>query len=182
MSVDRLNNCKEVVEMFVNQMAYLYIADHALSTRRDGFIPPKKPYSFEAMMDDILDFAAFTLVDNARLALWMPTANDDDVKLALPTHPYLELLSSCKQPFNKCMLFLEYNGPNFGKEIVITFTINILTRKSGSRQLLTFRRMSDANLPASAVLEWKRRAYGTGSDANELNTFRRKVSIVYFTA
>lgn len=58
------------------------------------------------MMDDILDFAASTLVDNARLALWMPTANDDDIKLPLPTHPCLEFLSSCKQPFNKCMLFL----------------------------------------------------------------------------
>ena len=54
-------------------------------------------------MDDILDFASSILVDNARLALWMPTANDEDAKLTPPSHPCLGLLSSSKQPFNKCM-------------------------------------------------------------------------------
>ena len=125
------------MELSVDAMAYLYNADHTLLTRRDGFIPPKKPYSFEAMMDDILDFAAFTLVDNARLALWMPTANDDNVKLALPIHPCLELLSSCKQQFNKCMFFhyssynLNYTSSEFIEVTVFGFNINILTKKQG---------------------------------------------------
>ncbi|KAI9874873.1 MAG: hypothetical protein M1830_009186 [Pleopsidium flavum] len=66
------------------------------------YIPPKRPYSFEAMLDDILDFAALSLVENGRLSLWMPTANDDDVELSIPTHPCLEIISVCVQAFNKC--------------------------------------------------------------------------------
>lgn len=54
------------------------------------------------MLDDILDFAAQTLVVNGRISLWMPTANEDDVELAIPKHPCLEHLDSCVQPFNKC--------------------------------------------------------------------------------
>ena len=69
----------------------------------DGFIAPKKPYGFEAMLDDILDFAARTLVENGRLSFWMPTANDD-LELVIPTHPLLEVVSVCIQPFNRCML------------------------------------------------------------------------------
>lgn len=72
--------------------------------RQDKYIPPKKPYSFEAMLDDILNFAALYLVDYARLSLWMPTANDEEVELGIPTHPCLEIVSICVQPFNKCKL------------------------------------------------------------------------------
>ncbi|KAL8736192.1 MAG: hypothetical protein Q9166_000347 [cf. Caloplaca sp. 2 TL-2023] len=68
---------------------------------QDKYIPPKKPYSFEAMLDDILEFAAKSLVNGGRLSLWMPTANDDEVELGIPTHPCLEILSICVQPFNK---------------------------------------------------------------------------------
>lgn len=68
----------------------------------DGYIPPKKQYSFEAMLDDILHFAADTLVPNGRLAMWMPTANDEDTELEIPDHQSLELISVSVQPFNKC--------------------------------------------------------------------------------
>lgn len=44
------------------------------------------------------------LVDNGRLSMWMPTANDEDVDLAIPVHPGLELVSVCVQQFNKCRL------------------------------------------------------------------------------
>ncbi len=54
------------------------------------------------MLDDILDFAASSLVEHGRLSLWMPTANDEDVELDIPTHPYLEIVSVCIQAFNKC--------------------------------------------------------------------------------
>lgn len=70
--------------------------------RQDGFIPPKRPYSFEAMLDDILEFASVMLVDDARLSMWMPTANNEDIELAIPTHPCLEIVSVCVQAFNKC--------------------------------------------------------------------------------
>ena len=70
--------------------------------RQDKYIPPKKAYSFEAMLDDLLEFAARHLVDDGRLSLWMPTANDEDVELGIPAHPRLELVSVCVQTFNKC--------------------------------------------------------------------------------
>ena len=70
--------------------------------RQDKYIPPKKAYSFEAMLDDLLEFAAQHLVDDGRLSLWMPTANDEDVELGIPAHPHLELISICVQTFNKC--------------------------------------------------------------------------------
>ncbi|EEH40810.1 tRNA guanosine-2'-O-methyltransferase TRM11 [Paracoccidioides lutzii Pb01] len=65
----------------------------------DGYIAPKKPYSFDAMLDDILEFAAIALVQDGRISLWMPTANEDDVELQIPSNPHLELLSVCVQPF-----------------------------------------------------------------------------------
>ncbi|KAH7027132.1 tRNA guanosine-2'-O-methyltransferas-like protein TRM11 [Macrophomina phaseolina] len=87
---------------------------------REGYIPPKKPYSFEAMLDDIMEFATDMLVDEGRLSMWMPTANDEDVEFAIPSHPCLQLVSVCVQPFNKW-----------------------------SRRLLTYRRIPDAQVDKS---------------------------------
>lgn len=53
------------------------------------------------MLEDILQFAAEILVDNGRISMWMPVANDEDVALAIPRNPYLELRYSSVQPFNK---------------------------------------------------------------------------------
>lgn len=53
-----------------------YLIEGTPSYLLPGYIPPKKPYSFTAMLDDILNFAAATLVDGGRLAFWMPTANE----------------------------------------------------------------------------------------------------------
>jgi hypothetical protein len=71
------------------------------SNRRKGYVAPKRPYSFDALLQDILHFAAEILVDGGRLALWMPTANDADVELLIPQSTYLKLLSVCVQRFNK---------------------------------------------------------------------------------
>lgn len=54
------------------------------------------------MLDDILQFAAQTLVDNGRLSFWMPTANDQDQEIAVPSHPYMEVVAISTQVFNKC--------------------------------------------------------------------------------
>lgn len=54
------------------------------------------------MLDDMLNFASLYLVDGGRVSLWMPTANDEDVKLGIPSHPALELVAVCVQVFNKC--------------------------------------------------------------------------------
>lgn len=56
------------------------------------------------MLDDILAFAAGTLVDNGRLSFWMPTANDEEQELGVPQHPGLEVVVVCVQVFNKCKL------------------------------------------------------------------------------
>ena len=70
-----------------------------------GYIAPKKPYSFERMLDDVLDFAARTLVDGGRLAFWMPSANENElgaeVETAIPEHPALLLKHVCVQRFNR---------------------------------------------------------------------------------
>ncbi|KAI9816417.1 MAG: hypothetical protein M1832_005084 [Thelocarpon impressellum] len=70
--------------------------------RAKGFIPPKRPFPFTALLAHILAFAAARLVDRGRLCLWMPTANDALEELPVPTHPALEVVEVGVQPFNKC--------------------------------------------------------------------------------
>lgn len=113
------------------------------------------------MLDDILQFAAQTLVDDGRLSFWMPTANDQDQEMSVPTHPYLEIVSVCTQVFNKCMLRHAVAGDKK------------LTR-TGSRRLITYRRLPDAKVDQEAVKAWEG---GTpkleGKTADELNPFRK---------
>ncbi|KAH7095595.1 tRNA guanosine-2'-O-methyltransferas-like protein TRM11 [Paraphoma chrysanthemicola] len=118
---------------------------HEDQYKAPGYIPPKRPYSFTALLDDILAFAVATLVEDGRLSMWMPTANDEDIELVIPSHPYLELESVCVQAFNKW-----------------------------SRRLLTYRRLKAAEVPDGAELEMAKREYETGTRASELNGFRRK--------
>jgi tRNA G10 N-methylase Trm11 len=87
--------------------------------RAPDYVPPKKPYSFLAMLDDILIFSSETLVDGGRLSFWMPTANDEEQEIAIPTHPCLELVSACVQPFYKCMVPKEQRSP-LGKGPILT--------------------------------------------------------------
>jgi tRNA (guanine10-N2)-methyltransferase len=117
---------------------------HQDNFKAPGYIPPKRPYSFTALLDDILAFAVSTLVENGRISMWMPTANDEDVELVIPSHPCLELTSVCVQAFNKW-----------------------------SRRLLTYRRLSESEVPAGA-LEAVKKEYEKGTKASELNDFRRK--------
>ena len=79
----------------------LNMIDGVPAYKREGYLAPKRPYSFSHMLDDILEFAARTLVDNGRLAFWMPAANEEDEELTVPTNPYLQLIHCCVQPFNK---------------------------------------------------------------------------------
>ncbi|KAH6615258.1 tRNA guanosine-2'-O-methyltransferas-like protein TRM11 [Boeremia exigua] len=122
-------------------------ANHAATWQTAGYLPPKRPYSFTALLDDILAFAVLTLVPGGRLSMWLPTANDADVALIIPSHPCLELKSVCVQPFNKW-----------------------------SRRLLTYRRLADAEVDqeALAALKAAQREYETGTRASDLNEFRRK--------
>ncbi|KAJ4143500.1 hypothetical protein NW765_000647 [Fusarium oxysporum] len=110
------------------------------------YVPPKKPYSFLVMLDDILTFAAETLVDEGRLSFWMPTANDEDQEIPVPSHPYMGVVSVCTQPFNKW-----------------------------SRRLITYRRLPDSQVSQEALEAYTNRQKLTlnGTSADELNPFRR---------
>ncbi|KIV88945.1 hypothetical protein PV10_08571 [Exophiala mesophila] len=83
----------------------IHMIDGVLAYKRPDYIPPKRPYSFDRMLDDILDFAARTLVDGGRIAFWMPSANENELGeeeiTAIPTHPLLDLKHECIQRFNK---------------------------------------------------------------------------------
>ncbi|KAF4506270.1 hypothetical protein G6O67_006371 [Ophiocordyceps sinensis] len=110
------------------------------------YVPPKKPYSFLAMLDDMLEFAAQTLVDNGRLSFWMPTANDEDHGIPVPSHPRLEVVVVCVQVFNKW-----------------------------SRRLITYRRLPDDQVSQSLLkaFDARKRVQQVGMTADELNPFRR---------
>ncbi|TLS25635.1 hypothetical protein PpBr36_07329 [Pyricularia pennisetigena] len=120
--------------------------------RDPDFIPPKRPYSFLAMLDDLLTFAAETLVDGGRLAFWMPTANDESLELAVPTHPCMRTVAVCVQVFNKW-----------------------------SRRLITYERIPENHVDSSALAlalaNRDARDGEQGTTADELNPFRRG----YFT-
>ncbi|KAL6717869.1 hypothetical protein ACLMJK_003954 [Lecanora helva] len=111
---------------------------------QDKYIPPKKAYSFEAMLDDLLDFAAEMLVDDGRLSFWMPTANDEDTVLEIPTHPCLVVVSVCMQVFNKW-----------------------------SRRLLTYKRLPDADID-NTINTKEKVDVKEGTTANDLNSFRKR--------
>lgn len=110
-----------------------------------GYVPPKRPYSFLAMLDDILDFAALSLVPNGRLSFWMPTSNEKEEEIAVPEHPCLEVKSVCTQAFNKW-----------------------------SRRLITYRRKEDSEVPENELQSRQRRIAGEGVSADELNPFRKR--------
>ncbi|KAE9376772.1 tRNA guanosine-2'-O-methyltransferase [Stipitochalara longipes BDJ] len=101
----------------------------------EAYIPPKRPYSFLAMLDDILDFATLSLVDNGRLSFWMPTANDEDQEIHIPEHPCLEITSVCTQTFNRW-----------------------------SRRLITYERIPDSQVVANPAREQRVRENGVNAN------------------
>lgn len=98
------------------------------------------------MLDDILDFAANTLVDDGRLSFWMPTANDENQEIPTPTHPLMEVVVVCTQSFNKW-----------------------------SRRLITYRRLPDSQVSQSSLETYanRQKLKLEGTSADELNPFRR---------
>lgn len=79
--------------------------DGQLAHLRKDYVPTKKPYEFNALLDDLLDFSASHLSPNGRLCFWMPVANDEFQKHHIPLHPDLKLISCSTQNFNKCRLY-----------------------------------------------------------------------------
>ncbi|KAK5194504.1 hypothetical protein LTR92_005746 [Exophiala xenobiotica] len=134
----------------------MHLIDGVPAHTRPGYIAPKKPYSFSRMLDDILDFAARTLVDGGRLAFWMPSANENELGeeevTVIPIHHSLELKHECVQRFNKW-----------------------------SRRLLVYERVPgsrDPELDVETVRRGVAEMASTGQTADELNPFRKR----YFEA
>lgn len=83
------------------------------------YIPAKKPYSLDNLLDDLLQYASERLEIGGRLAFWMPTANDENVETMIPLHSHLELKYSCVQEFYKWsrrLLVYVNRGPGFQGE------------------------------------------------------------------
>ena len=58
------------------------------------------------MLADILAFAAATLVDAGRLAMWIPAENvDTQEEIGIPSHPCLRRVSISTQAFSRCTSF-----------------------------------------------------------------------------
>ena len=123
-----------------------YFVEGVPSHLLPGFVAPKRPYSFNRMLDDIMEFAARALVDGGRLAFWMPCANHADEEFPVPSHNMLELKHSCIQVFNKW-----------------------------SRRLLVYERVA-GSLPEVNVNGVQGLSLGAtvGHKADDLNHFRRK--------
>jgi len=117
------------------------------------------------MLGDLMEFAAMILVDNGRLSFWMPTANDEDFVLEIPSHPCLELVSVCVQTFNKCM-----NSWSVLRLRILGWRIY-----QGSRRLLTYRRVSDSSV--REIISSRKSAVLKGTTANDLNSFRKRVRV-----
>ncbi|CCE66290.1 hypothetical protein TPHA_0P01320 [Tetrapisispora phaffii CBS 4417] len=97
--------------------------------KRD-YIPTKKPYSLDALLDDLLQYSTERLPIGGRLAFWMPTANDENIETIVPMHSNLELKYNCVQDFNKwsrrLLVYINrgdgYNGStNAGKQRTSNF-------------------------------------------------------------
>lgn len=75
--------------------------DGELAFLRRDYIPPKKTYSLDLLLDDLLQFSAERLEIGSRLCFWMPVANDEDIPTMIPQHEELELVYELVQDFYK---------------------------------------------------------------------------------
>ncbi|KAF2154577.1 tRNA guanosine-2'-O-methyltransferase [Myriangium duriaei CBS 260.36] len=130
------------------------MADGTPAHLAEGYIPPKRPYSFDAMLADILAFAADALVDDGRLCIWIPAENVDTETgdqtggdLGIPMHPCLHKCSVSTQDFTRW-----------------------------SRRLVVYGRLPDSDVDTDALVQYnamKKDKLERGT-ADELNEFRRR--------
>lgn len=146
--------------------AFWYLWQRWLSIihSRPDYIAPKKPYGFEALQRDILDFAARKLVPNGRLALWMPTSDDEAITFPVPMHLNLEVVNVSVQHFQRCKQWRATSA------LIPSYWLLWI---KGSRRLITYRRLPDGQV--SDITEGRKVADAQGVKADELNAFRRKV-------
>ncbi|CAN8101712.1 unnamed protein product [Discula destructiva] len=154
-----------------------------------AFIPPKKPYSFDAMLCDILHFASETLVDDGRLAFWMPTANpstssNDASSNSAPSPTTTSASNNGSSSSSPTAGPPSSTDPSSALPIPThpaLALVSVCTQPFNrwSRRLLTYRKLPDAHVDPAAVQAWldAQRAALEGVDgvvtADELNPFRK---------
>ena len=57
-------------------------------------------YERDAVFDELLDFAAETLLMGGRLVYWLPVIQDEYNHDQVPRHPCLEIIANCEQPLS----------------------------------------------------------------------------------
>lgn len=77
------------------------IIDGELAYLRRDYIQPKKTYSLDLLLDDLLEFSSERLDIGSRLCFWMPVANDEDIPTLIPQHKDFELIYELVQDFHK---------------------------------------------------------------------------------
>lgn len=97
--------------------------DGQLAYLRKDYIQPKKSYSLDLLLDDLLEFSSNRLPLNGRLAFWMPVANDEDIPTLIPMHKNLELIYELVQEFNKWsrrLLVYVKRGDDYNGETILS--------------------------------------------------------------
>lgn len=97
------------------------VIDGQLAYLRKDYIQPKKAYSLDLLLDDLLDFTAKRLETGSRLCFWMPVANDEDIPTMIPQHENLELIYELVQDFHKwsrrLLVYVKRDGNYKGKTL-----------------------------------------------------------------
>ena len=157
----------------------IHLIDGVPAHTLPGYIAPKKPYALSRMLGDILAFAANTLVDDGRLAFWMPAASEEGGggggggggASGIPQHACLELLHCCVQPFNKWERRLLVYRRRRREET--TDGGQLLSSPASGGEALPIDDEDDND--ARAVQTGERHSDGgMGTTANDLNPFRRR--------
>lgn len=132
------------------------------------------------ILNDLLSFAAAVLVPDGRLSFWMPTADDVEETLPIPTHGKLELIAVCVQPFGKCKYFFQFASESslipVGSRRLITYRKRHSESCPSSPQVSgTYEAMDDTKAVDAEGLESLTATMPAGTQADDLNPFRKRV-------
>ena len=105
----------------------------------------------------------------------MPTANDEEIELAIPEHPVLEVVSVCVQPFNKCKHQILEGIPRVKTLGLLKTQPSDANTSTGSRRLLTYRKKFEAEIIHRERGEKEPIQTTNRATADDLNNFRKRV-------
>lgn len=102
--------------------------------------------------------------------MWMPTADDQEIELMIPTNPSLEIVNVSVQHFSGC---------EFSYLLCCCYVIVSDWSCLGARRLLTYRKLPEGEVSLDTRIH-RATDDANGVTANDLNEFRRKVIIVLY--